>query len=169
MPSYLELNVSMKSAYFSDFKVKDFFEVHGLWNNEQIEGPRPTEVGYDDGVHGHGGEESFPRRRLQIGHRRLDVGQWIFDVAAFATQNGRVQTRLLERQPRPEQVPDQPEQTCRTSTKQMSSAPCNKRIHFSCSAPNNSFFFFLIFLKNLLATVWILTTSMKITRLNLRR
>lgn len=37
-------------------------EVAGLVEYEKIEVPRSTEIGYDDGIYGHGCEELFERR-----------------------------------------------------------------------------------------------------------
>ena len=40
--------------------VERIMEVFWLGNNEQIETPTPTEVGYNDGVNWHRGEERLP-------------------------------------------------------------------------------------------------------------
>ena len=45
--------------YLADFKAKHLFKVRRLADEEQIKGPAPAEVGHDDCIDGHGGEE-FP-------------------------------------------------------------------------------------------------------------
>lgn len=54
-----------------------------LKEHQQIEVPRSTEIGDDDGVYGHGGEKLSPRRRRQGGHGRLHLPltERVLDVA----------------------------------------------------------------------------------------
>ena len=46
--------------YLAYFKTKHLFKVRRLADEEQIEGPAPAEVGHDDCIDGHGGEELPP-------------------------------------------------------------------------------------------------------------
>ena len=48
-------------SYLSDIEVECILEVLGLCDDEQVEAPAAAEVGDDDGIHGHGGEELLPR------------------------------------------------------------------------------------------------------------
>lgn len=46
-------------------------KVRRLEQHQQVEVPRPAEVGDDDCVYGHGGEKLFPRRVENGGRGRL--------------------------------------------------------------------------------------------------
>lgn len=49
------------SHYLADFEAKHLFKVCRLADEEQIKGPAPAEVGHNDCIDGHGGEELPPR------------------------------------------------------------------------------------------------------------
>lgn len=51
-----------KFSHLTDFKAKHFFEVRWLTDEQQIEGPAPAEVGHNDCIDRHGGEELSPGR-----------------------------------------------------------------------------------------------------------
>lgn len=51
--------------YLAYFKTKHLFKVRRLADEEQIKGPAPAEVGNNDCIDGHGGEE-FPPRGLEF-------------------------------------------------------------------------------------------------------
>lgn len=48
-------------CYLANFKPKDLLKVSRLADEEQVESPASAEVGYDDGIHWHGGKEGPPR------------------------------------------------------------------------------------------------------------
>ena len=50
----------MIQSHLADLKAKDFLKVGGLADEQQVEGPAPAEVGHNDSVDWHGGEEGFP-------------------------------------------------------------------------------------------------------------
>lgn len=50
----------MIQSHLADLKAKDFFKVGWLADEQQVEGPAPAEVGHNDGVDWHGGEEVSP-------------------------------------------------------------------------------------------------------------
>lgn len=50
----------MIRSHLADLKAKDFFKVGWLADEQQVEGPAPAEVGHNDGVDWHGGEEVSP-------------------------------------------------------------------------------------------------------------
>lgn len=47
-------------CYLANFKAKHFLEVCRLADEQQVEGPAPTEVGHNDGVNWHGCKEGPP-------------------------------------------------------------------------------------------------------------
>ena len=49
------------SIYLADFEAKHLFKVCRLADEEQIKGPAPAEVGHNDCIDRHGGEELPPR------------------------------------------------------------------------------------------------------------
>lgn len=57
--------------YLADFKAKHLFKVCRLADEEQIKGPAPAEVGHDDCIDGHGGEE-FPPGGLEFLFRQTE-------------------------------------------------------------------------------------------------
>lgn len=89
--------------------MKDFFKVHGLRDDEQVKGPRAAKVGHDNGVNGHRSEERLPRRRPEVGYRLLDAAERFLNVETLTGRDGRMHARLFEREPRPENVPNQPQ------------------------------------------------------------
>lgn len=48
-------------THLADLKAKDFFKVGWLADEQQVEGPAPAEVGHNNGIDWHGGEEVSPR------------------------------------------------------------------------------------------------------------
>ena len=88
-------------------EVENFFKVLGLRDEEQVEGPGPGEVGNDDGVHGHGGEDAPPGGckdgRLFL---RVAGANALLYVVLFARGDVGVLGGLLKSQPQPEHVPD---------------------------------------------------------------
>ena len=54
------------NAHRFDIEVENLFEVHGLWNEQEVEGPAPTEVGYYYGPNWLRVEYLNPWRRLQL-------------------------------------------------------------------------------------------------------
>lgn len=52
----------LNGPHLADLKTKNFFKVGRLADEQQVEGPAPAEVGHDDGVDRHGGEEVSPGR-----------------------------------------------------------------------------------------------------------
>lgn len=49
------------ALHLADLEAKNLLEVCRLADEEQVEGPASAEVGHDNGVHWHGGEEMAPR------------------------------------------------------------------------------------------------------------
>ena len=101
-----------KGRQCSDFayvELEDLSEVARLREDEEVECPGSAKVGDDDGVDGRGCEEGAPRCRPEIGDGALDVRQRLLDVEPLAGRDGRMETRLLEREPHPENVPDHSE------------------------------------------------------------
>ena len=94
---------------FSYVELEDLSEVARLREDEEVECPGSAKVGDDDGVNGRGCEEGAPRCRPEIGDGALDVRQRLLDVEPLAGRDGRMETRLLEREPHPENVPDHSE------------------------------------------------------------
>lgn len=47
-------------SHLADLKAKDFFKICWLADEQQVEGPASAEVGYNDGIDWHGGEEVSP-------------------------------------------------------------------------------------------------------------
>ncbi|GIX92864.1 hypothetical protein CEXT_582471 [Caerostris extrusa] len=47
-------------------KIEDCFEIHGLGNEQHVEGPTTAEVGHNNGVHGHRSEHRLPWSRPQL-------------------------------------------------------------------------------------------------------
>ena len=88
-------------------EVENFFKVLGLSDEEQVEGPGPGEVGDDDGVDGHGGEDAPPGGckdgRLFL---RVAGADALLYVVLFARGDVGVLGGLLKSQPQPEHVPD---------------------------------------------------------------
>lgn len=85
-----EMRQSRQSSHFTDLKVKDFLEIHGLRDDEQIECPRPAEIRHDDGVNWHGSEEALPRRRPEVWDGALDVAQRFLNVHPLRSRDGRM-------------------------------------------------------------------------------
>lgn len=87
-------------------------EIAGLEEHQQVEVPGATEVGDDDGVDRHGGEEGVPGGGGDGGQgslcRRADG---LLDVEQLPTRDRRVLGRSLERQPQPRDVPQHPHHT----------------------------------------------------------
>ena len=101
-----------KGRQCSDFayvELEDLSEVARLREDEEVECPGSAKVGDDDGVDGRGCEEGAPGCRPEIGDGALDVRQRLLDVEPLAGRDGRMETRLLEREPHPENVPDHSE------------------------------------------------------------
>ena len=48
------------ASHLADLKAKHLFKVRRLANEQKVEGPAPAEIGHDDGVDWHGGEELSP-------------------------------------------------------------------------------------------------------------
>lgn len=93
--------------------VESFVHKTSLKKHQQIEVPGPAKISHDDGVHRHGSQELPPRRRGECrhGHLGLSLAKGVFDVTKLACRDARVFRWLLERQPQPETVPNQPAHT----------------------------------------------------------
>ena len=59
-------------ADLADLEAKHLLKVGGLADEQQVEGPAAAEVGHDDGVDGHGGEEG-PPGGVELLQRHTDV------------------------------------------------------------------------------------------------
>lgn len=112
-----------QGAHLPDLEVEHLLEVHRLGDDEEVEGPGSAKVGHDDRIHGHGGEETFPRGRPEVGDRPLDVAQGLFDVEPLARRDGWMEAGLLEGEPTPEDVPDESESPCHPIQKDPLSHP----------------------------------------------
>ena len=55
-----EVRQRRQEGRLGQVKTEDFLEVLGLGDEEQVEGPGSGEVGDDDGVDGHAGEDATP-------------------------------------------------------------------------------------------------------------
>ena len=56
-------------AHLADLEAKHLLKVGGLADEQQVEGPAAAEVGHDDGVDRHRGEEPAPRSLEFLGRR----------------------------------------------------------------------------------------------------
>lgn len=87
-------------------------EIAGLEEHQQVEVPGATEVGNDDGVDRHGGEEGVPGGGGDCGQGSLRGGaDGLLDVEQLPSRDGRMLGRPLKRQPQPRDVPQHPHHT----------------------------------------------------------
>ena len=80
------------STHLTDFKAKHFLKICRLTDEQQIEGPAPAEVGHNDCIDRHGGEELLPRSLVFLWESRrthtASVGRRLsVDATEFGAAN----------------------------------------------------------------------------------
>lgn len=86
--SIMETELWKRFVHLADFKAKHLFKVCRLADEEQIKGPAPAEVGHDDCIDGHGGEE-LPPGGLEFLSRQSE--NWLYGLHTAGVQEGQVQ------------------------------------------------------------------------------
>ncbi len=95
------------TTYTANVESKSLLEVLGLVDDEQIERETPAEVGHDNGVHGHGGEEGLPRRAdPHLGCEGARLANGLLDVDALLFADRGMNGRSLVREEPPRHEPE---------------------------------------------------------------